>query len=80
MILIVFSLAADLVQSGLVPSFAQPGGSLTGIALGLYEDKMLDLLKQAVPGTGRVACPCRQDPRDISEARIVDAARGLGVE
>jgi hypothetical protein len=44
------------------------------------EAVMLDLLKEAGPGIGRVACPCRQDHRDNSWAQIVDAARGLGVE
>jgi putative tryptophan/tyrosine transport system substrate-binding protein len=77
---IVFSLAADPVQSGLVASFARPGGNLMGIARGLYEDKLLDLLKEAVPGIRRVACPCRTDPRDSSWAQLVGAARGLGLE
>jgi putative ABC transport system substrate-binding protein len=77
---IVFSLAADPVQSGLVASFARPGGNLTGVARSLYEDKMLDLLKEAVPGIRRVACPCRRAPEDHSWPQLVDAARGLGLE
>jgi putative tryptophan/tyrosine transport system substrate-binding protein len=75
---IVFNLAADPVQSGLVASFARPGGNLTGIARGVYEDKLLEILKEAIPGIRRVACPC---PRDLPfGARIGDAARRLGLE
>jgi putative tryptophan/tyrosine transport system substrate-binding protein len=75
---IVFNLADDPVQNGLVTSFARPSGNLTGIARGLYEDKLLEILKEAIPGIRRVACPC---PRDIPHrAQIVDAARRLGLE
>jgi putative tryptophan/tyrosine transport system substrate-binding protein len=75
---IVFNLAADPVQSGLVASFARPGGNLTGIARGVYEDKLLEILKEAIPGIRRVACPC---PRDLPfGARIGDAAPRLGLE
>jgi putative tryptophan/tyrosine transport system substrate-binding protein len=77
---IVFSLNADPVQSGLVASFARPGGNLTGFALDLYGDKLLEILKEAVPGSGRVACPCRGNLQPQHWARIVDAARGLGLE
>src|SRR5262245_19678651 len=59
---IVFSIAADPVQRGLVASLAQPGGNLTGFTAGLYEDKLLEILKEAIPGLRRVACLCRRDP------------------
>jgi putative ABC transport system substrate-binding protein len=77
---IVFHLGADPVQSGLVASYAQPGGNLTGVAWGLYEDKLLEILKAAVPGIGRVACPCRRDPENPTWTRIADAAQKLGLE
>ena len=73
---ILFIVNDDPVQSGLVASYARPGGNLTGLVRGSYEDKLLELLKEAVPGVVRVACPCRnrgQSPR-------VDAARRLGLE
>jgi len=58
---IVFSLGADPVQSGLVASFARPGGNLTGFAYGAYEDKELEVLKEVMPGLSRVACLCRSE-------------------
>jgi putative ABC transport system substrate-binding protein len=73
---IVFALGADPVQTGLVASYARPGGNLTGLASGLYEDKMLELLKACVPHIVRVACLCRS-PR---VPWIVDAAQRLGLE
>jgi len=54
---IVFYNAGDPVSSGFAASLARPGGNLTGLAStspGLHS-KMLQLLKEAVPGTSRVA-------------------------
>jgi putative tryptophan/tyrosine transport system substrate-binding protein len=76
---IVFSLANDPVQNGLVASYAQPGGNLTGIVAGLYDDKQLAILKEAVPGIVRVACLCPR-PENAARAAIIDAARRLGLE
>ena len=59
---IVFTVGADPVEQGLVASFARPGGNLTGFALGDYEDKRLELLKEAVPRLSHVACLCGGDP------------------
>lgn len=73
---ILFIVNDDPVHSGLVASYARPGGNLTGLVRGFYEDKLLEFLKEAVPGIVRVACPCRHrgpSPR-------VDAARRLGLE
>ena len=73
---IVFSLSADPVQSGLVASYAWPGGNVTGFVMGLYGDKQLEILKEAVPGIVRVACPCRSQ----QQSQLVAAARALGLE
>ena len=54
---IVFSLGDDPVASGLIASFARPGGNLTGFALGHYDEKLLQILKEAVPRISRVAFP-----------------------
>lgn len=77
---IVFTLSADPVQSELVASLARPGGNLTGFASGVQTDKLLEILKEAVPGVVRVACPCRSDPADPFWVQAVDAARVLGLE
>jgi len=52
---IVFMLAADPVQTGLVASLARPGGNLTGFTLGRYVDKQLETLKDVIPGLRLVA-------------------------
>jgi putative ABC transport system substrate-binding protein len=74
---IVFSLSTDPVQSRLVASYAWPGGNVTGFVGGLYGDKQLEILKEAVPGIARVACPCR---RSQQKSQLVAAARALGLE
>ena len=73
---IVFVVGADPVARGLVASLARPGGNLTGYAIGLYEEKMLDTLKAALPGSSRVALPAGGPPFPDTER----AARELGLE
>ena len=54
---IIFAVAGDPVELGLVPSFNRPGGNLTGIA-GLITEtatKRLELLHKAVPATQSIA-------------------------
>jgi len=77
---IVFTLASDPVESGVVASLARPGGNLTGFTLGLYDDKLLEVLKEALPGVSRVAYPA---PAGIPRARFASlnaAARAVAVE
>ena len=84
---IVFAVAADPVTDGLVASLARPGGNVTGSSY-LGPDligKLLELLKQAVPGVGRVAVlrqpsavPERTEKEIVQEADI--AARALGLQ
>ena len=73
---IVFSMAADPVEKGFVASMARPGGNLTGFALGLYDDKQLEVLKEALPGLTRVAYPVFRDV----EPPGLKVAKKLGVE
>jgi putative ABC transport system substrate-binding protein len=54
---IVFVLAADPVQSGIVSSLASPGENVTGFAIGLYSGKQLEILQAALPRLSRVAVP-----------------------
>ena len=85
---IVFSLASDPVEAGLVASLARPGGNLTGFTGGIFEEKQLEMLREAVPGLSRVAYlrdanygpppPAWRPARSVGlEARIVDV-RGPG--
>ena len=75
-----FTLADDPVASGLVASFARPGGNLTGFALGHYEEKLLEILKEALPRASRVAYSAPAlEPGPIA-AMLNAAARMLGVE
>ena len=77
---IVFRLGDDPVANGLIASFGHPGGNLTGFALGLYDDKLLEVLKEAVPKASRVAhaVPAAESRR--RQAGLITAARTLGVE
>jgi len=78
---IVFTLAADPVETGLVVSFARPGGNLTGFAVGVYDAKLLEVLKEALPGVSRVAYPAPAPfAPGTSRAGLKAAARVLGVE
>jgi len=77
---IVFILGSDPVRSGLISSYARPGGNLTGVVFGNYPDKQLALLKEAFPGLVRVACPCRGNPENPDWVEFAHAAQGLGLE
>ncbi len=83
---IVFASAVDPVADGLVTSLARPGGNVTGLSALAPElaGKRLELLKQAVPGVGRVAVLWQ--PGGLGERTVNDirreadvAARALGV-
>ena len=53
---IVFANVAFPDQTGLVASYAHPGGNVTGVAfIGPEYGKRLELLKEALPGLSRVA-------------------------
>jgi putative tryptophan/tyrosine transport system substrate-binding protein len=56
-------LEIDPVEDGLVASIARPGGNITGMFLDLSElsGKHLQLLKEIIPGTSRVAVLANSD-------------------
>jgi len=54
---IVFVVGGDPVESRLVASLARPGGNLTGLAYGIYDEKLLEAIKAALPKVVRVAVP-----------------------
>ncbi len=86
---IVFAVAADPVTDGLVASLARPGGNVTGSSY-LGPDlvgKLLQLLKQAVPGVDRVAVlrqpsavPERTEKEILREAHVGAGALGLQLQ
>jgi putative ABC transport system substrate-binding protein len=78
------SLAADPVETGLVASLARPGGNITGMTemAAQLGGRRLELLKEAVPGLSRVAV--LWNPPNPASGPIVKeleaAAHALGVE
>ena len=54
---VVFSIGGDPVARGLVTSMFRPGANLTGFALGIYDEKQLQMIKAAHPAITRVAYP-----------------------
>jgi putative ABC transport system substrate-binding protein len=68
---IVFWLAADPVANGVVTNLARPEGNVTGFVYGLYDEKLLEILKEALPGVSRVAYPLEQPTPAISRAAEV---------
>jgi putative tryptophan/tyrosine transport system substrate-binding protein len=77
---IVFSLGDDPVSTGLVASFARPGGNLTGFAQGVYDEKLLEVLKQALPDATRVTYASPVAEFGQRSARLAGAARVLGID
>jgi putative tryptophan/tyrosine transport system substrate-binding protein len=78
---IIFGLVPDPVTMGLVTSLARPGGNLSGLANNPVEvhGKRVELLKQAIPGLGRVAILTTGGGDD--EVREVErAATSLGIQ
>lgn len=79
---IVALVSTDPVKSGLIASLARPGGNVTGITQ-VYDElsgKVVQLLKEVVPGISRVAVlwnPDHADPEFRETARVAEA---LGVK
>jgi putative ABC transport system substrate-binding protein len=76
---IVFPVAVDPVQSGLVTSLARPGGNVTGLSALVSElvGKCLEQLTQAVPGVSRVAVLWQ--PGGLDERTEKDMLKGAEV-
>lgn len=81
---IVMALVGDPVGSGFIQSLARPGANISGVTTLSLElvGKQMELLKEIVPGLGRVAVLWNPDhpghPRAIPGIRT--AARTLGLE
>jgi putative tryptophan/tyrosine transport system substrate-binding protein len=80
---IVFLVGTDPVRSGLVASFNQPGGNLTGVGvlINVLAPKQLELLHEVVPKVAAVAILVNPDsPNAETDAREVqEAAQTLGL-
>jgi ABC-type uncharacterized transport system substrate-binding protein len=81
---IVFGVAINVVEEGLVSSLSRPGGNVTGLELRDVElvGKRLQLLKEALPGVSRVAILVNPGlPGHERIPRSVEPeARALGIE
>jgi putative tryptophan/tyrosine transport system substrate-binding protein len=80
---IVFTIATDPVADGLVASLAHPGGNVTGVSSlnAELDAKRLELIKEILPGTRRVALIVNPADRTAAGARerAGAAARQLGI-
>jgi len=79
---IVMLTVGDPVESGFVKSLAWPGGNVTGVG-GLVNElnpKLLELLKEAVPGVTRIAVFVAAGGLALYGPEMEAAARELGVQ
>jgi putative tryptophan/tyrosine transport system substrate-binding protein len=76
---IVFSVGGDPVERGLVGTMSRPGGNLTGFALGIYDEKQLQVLKAALPEISRVAYPVFAGANPSNLVNL-DTAKAIGVQ
>jgi len=81
---IVFAAAGDPVGTGLIASLARPGGNVTGLSNQVLDlaGKRLELLREIVPGLGRLALLGNVgNPAVVLDMREAQAAaRTLGLE
>src|SRR6266540_4312911 len=82
---IVFIVGEDPVRLGLVASLARPSGNLTGVNLVISEltAKRLGLLRELVPGAGRVAVlvnPANTANAETTLRDVEPAARAVGLQ
>src|SRR5262249_7601414 len=81
---IVFPIAGDPVENGLVASLSRPGGNVTGLSLMKTDlaPKRLELLREGVPGVLRLAILANASyPAAAVEMQEVQAAaQALGLE
>jgi putative ABC transport system substrate-binding protein len=81
---IVFAIANDPVGGGLVASLARPGGNATGLSQQSTDlaGKRLELLREIVPGLGRLAILANAGYRSalLEMAEVQSTARASGLE
>src|SRR5262249_37756331 len=81
---IVFASAGDPVGNGLVTSLSRPGGNITGLSVqgGDLSAKVVDLLRQTLPGLRRIAFLSHvNNPVTMLQRRaFADAASSAGID
>ena len=77
---VVFSIGGDPVARGLVTSMFRPGGNLTGFALGIYDEKQLQMIKAALPAITRVAYPVLPGASEYLKSSPVPEVQVLHIE
>src|SRR5258705_9782986 len=75
-------LEVDPVEAALVVSIARPGGNITGLFLDLSElsGKHLEILKEIIPGTSRVAVLGNPDINATQLRELARVAQSLAVQ
>ena len=80
--IVAIDMETDPVQSGLVASFARPGGNVTGLFLDLpsLAAKWIELMQEAIPGLERIAFAWQPSTGRIQLDVALSAAKSLGIE
>jgi|KBSSwiStaDraftv2_1062776.scaffolds.fasta_scaffold12326_6 putative ABC transport system substrate-binding protein len=80
--IVAIDMETDPVQTGLVASFARPGGNVTGLFLDLpsLANKWIELMREAIPGVERIAFAWQPSMGRTQLDVALNAARALGVE
>jgi putative tryptophan/tyrosine transport system substrate-binding protein len=82
---IVFEMATNPVELGLVASFNRPGGNITGVTQGSVEmtPKRLELLHELLPNAGSLALLVNPTAPELAESQtreVSSAAKNLGID
>ena len=80
--IVAIDMETDPVQTGLIASYAQPGGNVTGLFLDLpsLATKWIGLMREAVPGLERIAFAWQPSTGRNQLDIALGAARALGIE
>ncbi len=81
---IVFTIGTDPVKLGLVTSYSQPGGNITGVNIlaSTLETKRLGLLHRLIPYASTIAVLAnpKYPPAQVEVRNVEQAARALGLQ
>lgn len=80
--IVAIDMETDPVQTGLVASFARPGGNVTGLFLDLplLTTKWIELMREAIPGLERIAFAWQPSTGRAQLDVAMSTARSLGIE